>query len=79
MTRALLQSFADQAAIAVFNAQLYTQVSQQKQRMDAILDSAADGILILSPDHRIERMQPGFFTHAGPGGGGGTRKRSSMR
>ena len=34
--RALLQSFADQAAIAVSNAQLYTQVSQQKQRMDAL-------------------------------------------
>jgi signal transduction histidine kinase len=56
--RALLQSFADQAAIAVFNAQLYTQVSQQKQRMDALLDSAADGILILLPDHRIERCNP---------------------
>jgi len=33
--RALLQSFADQAAIAVQNAQLYTQVTSDKQRMDA--------------------------------------------
>lgn len=52
---ALLQSFADQAAIAVQNAQLYTQISRDKQRMDAILDSAADGILILTADHNIER------------------------
>jgi len=58
--RALLQSFADQAAIAVHNAQLYTQVSREKQRMDALLDSAADGILILSPNHVIERCNPAF-------------------
>jgi PAS domain S-box-containing protein len=58
--RALLQSFADQAAIAVYNAQLYTQVSQEKQRMDALLDSAADGILILEPDHSIQRCNPAF-------------------
>ncbi len=58
--RALLQSFADQAAIAVYNAQLYSQVSHEKQRLDALLDSAADGILILSPDHTIERCNPAF-------------------
>jgi PAS domain S-box-containing protein len=53
--RALLQSFADQAAIAVHNARLYTQVSREKQRLDALLDTAADGILIIAPDHTIER------------------------
>lgn len=55
---ALLQSFADQAAIAVHNAQLYTQISREKQRMDAMLDSAADGIMIITPAHRIERCNP---------------------
>jgi PAS domain S-box-containing protein len=55
---ALLQSFADQAAIAVRNAQLYTQVNRENQRLDALLDSAADGILILSADHTIERTNP---------------------
>lgn len=58
--RALLQAFADQAAIAVNNAQLYTQVSQEKQRMDALLDSVADGILILRPDQVIDRCNPAF-------------------
>ncbi|HVN56114.1 MAG TPA: ATP-binding protein [Anaerolineaceae bacterium] len=56
--RSLLGSFADQAAIAVYNAQLYTQVNQEKQRTDALLDSIADGIFILAPDHRIERSNP---------------------
>ncbi|MEK6256117.1 MAG: ATP-binding protein [Chloroflexota bacterium] len=55
---ALLSSFADQAAIAVQNAQLYTQTNQDKQRMDALIDSAADGILILGPNHAIERTNP---------------------
>jgi signal transduction histidine kinase len=58
--RTLLQSFADQAAIAVFNAKLYGQVSYEKQRLDALLDSAADGILILHPDHTVERCNTAF-------------------
>ena len=56
--RSLLRSFADQAAIAVQNAQLYTQVSEEKRRMDALLDSAADGILILNAAHNVERCNP---------------------
>src|SRR5512138_143661 len=56
----LLQSFADQAAIAVFNARLYGEVSYEKQRLDALLDSAADGILILNADLTIERVNDAF-------------------
>lgn len=56
--RSLLQSFADQAAVAVHNAQLYTGSQREKQRLDALLDSVADGILILAKDHRVERCNP---------------------
>jgi PAS domain S-box-containing protein len=52
----LLQSFANQAAIAVQNARLYEQVSTEKQRLDAILRHSADGIMILGPDQRIESI-----------------------
>ncbi|MCA2001714.1 MAG: PAS domain-containing protein, partial [Chloroflexi bacterium] len=58
--RVLLQSFADQAAIAVFNAQLYGQVSYEKQRLDALLDSAADGMLILNAAQEVERCNIAF-------------------
>lgn len=51
--RQLLQSFADQAAIAVHNAQLYQQVTHEKQRLDAIIEASADGVLILDPAQRI--------------------------
>lgn len=63
--RILLQSFADQAAIAVHNAQLYEYTAQEKRRVDAILDSVADGILILSADRTIERCNPAFTRLAG--------------
>ena len=58
--RSLLSSFANQAAIAVRNARLYTEVNREKQRTDAMLNSAADGILILRPDHSIERTNAAF-------------------
>lgn len=56
--RAQLQAFADQAAVAVHNARLYTQLAQQKNRLDAVLESSADGILILDPAFRLVRMNP---------------------
>jgi PAS domain S-box-containing protein len=51
--RQVLASFADQAAIAVYNAQLYERISQEKQRLNAILEYSADGVLILDPAQRI--------------------------
>jgi PAS domain S-box-containing protein len=54
--QALLGAFANQAAIAVHNARLYQQTAAEKRRLDAILDSSADGILILNAAHRIQRF-----------------------
>ena len=56
----LLSSFANQAAVAVQNAQLYTQANVERERLNALLDSLADGILILSADNRVERCNPTF-------------------
>jgi PAS domain S-box-containing protein len=57
--RQVLASFADQAAIAVYNAQLYERISQEKRRLDAILEYSADGVMILDSAHRIV-----VFNHA---------------
>lgn len=51
--RSLLQGFAAQAAIAVHNARLYTDVSRQQQNLAAVLESSADGIFILNPQHEF--------------------------
>ncbi len=58
--RLLLSSFASQAAIAVQNAKLYTELSRDNQRMDALLNSAGDGILILDPMKRVVRCNLAF-------------------
>jgi PAS domain S-box-containing protein len=49
----LLQSFADQAAIAVSNARLYQSILSEKQRLDAIIEQSADGVMILDSRWRI--------------------------
>jgi PAS domain S-box-containing protein len=54
--RALLQSFASQAAIAVNNASLYTEISNQKQFSDAVVESSADGMFILDQRFRFQRF-----------------------
>ncbi|HSQ26504.1 MAG TPA: ATP-binding protein [Anaerolineales bacterium] len=58
--KSILESFADQAAIAVQNAQLYTRLRYEERRMVAMLDSVADGILIIAADHTIEHCNPAF-------------------
>ncbi len=48
-----LQAFADQAAIAVSNARLYEGVLREKQRLDALIEQSADGVMILDSRWRI--------------------------
>jgi PAS domain S-box-containing protein len=49
----VLQSFADQAAIAVHNAQLYAHVDHERRRLNAIVQHSADGVLLLDASLRI--------------------------
>lgn len=50
----VLQSFADQAAIAVQNAQLYERIDQERRRLAAILQHSADGVFILDKNLNIQ-------------------------
>lgn len=54
--RLILKSFADYAAIAVNNAQLYEAAVTERGRLDALLESSGDGIMVLRPDLSIERL-----------------------
>lgn len=51
--RQVLQDFADQAAIAVSNARLYQSVLREKQRLDAMIEQSADGVMIIDARWRI--------------------------
>jgi PAS domain S-box-containing protein len=52
--RDLLAAFADQAAIAVRNAELYQQVNDERQSLSTIIDNSAEGVMILDAWGRIQ-------------------------
>jgi signal transduction histidine kinase len=61
----LLQAIASQAAIAVENARLYMNKAQEQQKLNAILQSAADPILMFNADESLSMLNPaanGLFT-----------------
>ncbi|PLS77119.1 MAG: histidine kinase [Chloroflexi bacterium] len=51
--RALIEAFASQAAIAVQNARLYQAAVQEQERLNAIIEQSADGVMILDRRWRI--------------------------
>lgn len=61
----ILQSFADQAAIAVNNAQLYAVVAQERRQLQAILDHSADGVMILDRDLMIRQFNEALVRMTG--------------
>ena len=63
----ILQSFADQAAIAVHNAQLYERINQERQRLEAIVNNSGDGVFILNPDLTFQQVNIAFERMTGWG------------
>ena len=54
----LLQAIASQAAIAVENARLYTDMAREQQKLAAILKSAADAIMMFDSDSCLSMLNP---------------------
>ena len=54
----LLQAITSQAAIAVENAQLYSNVAKEQLRLNAVLQSAADAILVFDADGCLSLLNP---------------------
>ncbi|RLC63952.1 MAG: hypothetical protein DRI01_04285 [Chloroflexi bacterium] len=52
----ILSSFAEQAAIAVQNAKLAYLLAQEKERVESVLENAADGIMDIDSNRRITRF-----------------------
>lgn len=63
--RQVLQDFADQAAIAVRNARLYQAVNDERRRLDTIIQNSADGVMILTPERKIEVINRTLATLTG--------------
>ncbi|MFQ5578404.1 MAG: GAF domain-containing protein, partial [Anaerolineae bacterium] len=58
----LLSIAANQAAIAIQNATLFEQVVSEEQRMRAIIQHMADGLLLLSQTGKIVKINPALTT-----------------
>jgi two-component system phosphate regulon sensor histidine kinase PhoR len=54
----LLQAITGQAAIALENARLYTDVAKEQQRLSAVLQSAANAILMFDIDDCLKLLNP---------------------
>lgn len=54
----LLQAIASQAAIAMENARLYANMAQEGQKLTAILQSAADPIIMFDADDSLSMLNP---------------------
>jgi len=54
----LLQAIVSQAAIALENASLYTNMAQQQHKLSAILQSAADAIMMFDEDSSLAMLNP---------------------
>jgi two-component system phosphate regulon sensor histidine kinase PhoR len=54
----LLQAIASQAAIAVENAQLYERMAQEQSRLTAVLQGAADAIMMFDTDACLILLNP---------------------
>jgi len=52
--RTLLAAFADQAAIAVRNAELYQRASDEQRALSTIIDNSAEGVMILDAAGRVQ-------------------------
>lgn len=51
--RSILKSFTDQASIAINNAMLYSENLEERMRLDAIIKSVADGIIVMNISHKV--------------------------
>ncbi len=60
-----LQGFADQAAIAVRNARLYSLLRAERGRLVTILENSADGIMILTRDRIVAAVNHTLATMTG--------------
>ncbi|MBN1122518.1 MAG: HAMP domain-containing protein [Anaerolineae bacterium] len=60
-----LSTLAGQAAVAIANAQLFAEAAEGRRRMEAVLQSTADGIVAVDPDGKIILFNPAAEKYLG--------------
>ncbi len=59
--KALMKTFADQAAVAIQNAQLHQSVVDHAQRLNAVLEAISEPLIAYTPDRRILLANVPFY------------------
>ena len=59
--KALMKTFADQAAVAIQNAQLHQAVVDHAQRLNAVLEAISEPLIAYTPDQRILLVNVPFY------------------
>ncbi|HSD85213.1 MAG TPA: GAF domain-containing protein, partial [Anaerolineae bacterium] len=54
----IISALANQAAAAISNARLFSEIAESRDQLQAILDSSNDGMLIFEPSSRIVMVNP---------------------
>ena len=54
----LLETFADQAAVAIHNADTHMRLAARERRLSAIVEHSPAGVLLLGPDGRVRSHNP---------------------
>lgn len=54
----MLETFADQAAVAIENARLFESIRQEREKMSTILGEMSEGALLLDPSGKIVLANP---------------------
>ncbi len=54
----IVSALANQAAVAISNARLFSEIAESRDQLQAILDSADDGQLIFEPSSRVVMVNP---------------------
>lgn len=61
----LCWAIAQQASIAVENARLYGKVTEERERLEAIINNISDGVVILDSNLKVVTMNPALETISG--------------
>lgn len=54
----ILLAFASQAAVAIQNARLYSEVKREREKLSTVFGAMSDGVLLLDPDGRVLLANP---------------------
>ena len=72
----LLSMLADQAAAVIANAQLYIQISEEKEELADTLESMTTGVIVVAQGGEVRLFNPAAQRMLGVGAGNGSQGRS---